>query len=97
MIGNTVETDLVGETVVISSRHSDYDDTIYKVARGRIRAALSSLPEGRMTLWIEIVYDWDRVPWQMRRAMPEIGDVLMYTCREGDVLHLVKDPTKFPC
>lgn len=95
MIGNTVETDLVGTHVVISNG-GYYDGIVHKVARGRIRAVLSTLPEGRMTLWIEVVYEWDRQPWSMRRAEPAIGDVLMYTCCEGDVLHLLKEPDKNP-
>lgn len=89
-IGNTVDTDLVGELVEVYRRLTVMNDVI---ARGRVRAVTTS-QAGELRLWIEVVAG---VETASVRARGEIGEIIVCTVSldgnyEPTVLRLIKEP-----
>ncbi len=91
-IGNTVETDLVGETVEVMYSQ-EYGESYAKRARGRVRAARLTT-SGTLCLWLEIVTQEDLRVWY-RHPLPAIGDIYIVPTDDGagqGFLRLVKQP-----
>lgn len=102
-IGNTIETDLVGEFVEVIDP-GEYGNLyrerhVRTVARGRVRAVHTNR-DHQLCLWLEVVYAWDASSWTWTTAtLPEIGDVLVVCVDGGNgtrTLRLIKHPDKNP-
>jgi hypothetical protein len=94
-IGNTIETDLVGERIEIQkATWSSTDSKIKVIGRGRCRAVTAK--DGVMILWLEIVDDDDARGWDIGwlRASLSIGDVIRIATDDGHAtffLRLLKE------
>lgn len=91
-IGNTVETDLVGEVIELSRMR---DKEVWPLARGLCRA-VTNADAGALWLWLEIRSDEDARFSEGRAWSPlRIGDVLPICTDDGNGairMRLVKSP-----
>lgn len=85
MIGNTVETDLIGELVEVILTGSDngpYNGGQYVRARGRVRAATGTA-DGHICLWIEVLDEDGRHVYPLLPP-PAIGDLVLCSTVPGN-------------
>lgn len=75
-IGNTIETDLVGEHIELWRNHP----RVERVGRGRCRAITPYDRSNGLNLWLEVVDERDRRGWPFDTA---IGDVVLTGTDDG--------------
>ncbi len=87
MIGNTVETDLVGETISIDELWSMGGGSYPRACRGRVRAVTVS-GDGYMRMWIECLRDNDIYLHRSIKA----GEIVVISLQENHCITLHRDP-----